>query len=434
MQHEEVLDAGQMLPVPDADGTPETSFPLGFKEFVAMMAAIMAMNALSIDPMLPSLPDIAKSLKIAAVTDRHWIITLYFVGLGVGSLFYGSLSDRYGRKRVLSVTMALFLIATVACALSRSFELMLSGRMAAGFFAGAGRVISVSIVRDRFQGDRMARIMSLIFIVFLVVPILAPGFGQILAHFFGWRGIFWGLVTISLSVWIWMLVRLPETLRPENRVGINVPDIWAALKIIVTTRRSMGYMMATGVIMASMISFITSVQPILFDVFGAQAIFPYVFAVIAGSMGVGSFFNSRLVERIGARRLSQGALIAFITVAGIHTLVALNGLETLPSFIALQAMTMLCFAFSGSNFGSISMEPFARGAGLASSFQACLTSLVASVLGGFVGSHFDGTTVPLALGFLTFGSIALLLVAWAERWRLFTRPGLSSLREPQSPR
>jgi len=434
MQHGEQNKATASAHRRDADGTPENAFPLGFKEFVALMAALMAMNALSIDPMLPSLPDIAHSLDIVAVTDRHWIITVYFIGLGVGSLFYGSLSDRFGRRRVLSVTILLFLISTMLCAIASSFALLLAGRAMAGFFAAASRVIAVSIVRDRFAGDQMARIMSLIFIVFIIVPILAPTFGQATATLFGWRGTFWSLVLVNFATWVWMSLRLPETLRPENRVAIRASDIAATLKTVVTHRGSMGYMLATGVIMGSMISFITSVQPIMFDIFDAKAIFPIAFAGMAGSLGLGSFFNSRLVERLGARRLSQGALICFILCAGVHSLVAWLGYESLISFLLLQSVTMLFFAFSGSNFGSISMEPFARGAGLASSFQAFLTSLLSSLLGAFVASHYNGTTLPLALGFFCFGSVALLLVAWAEGWTLFTRPSRGNLREPQSVR
>jgi DHA1 family bicyclomycin/chloramphenicol resistance-like MFS transporter len=403
-------------------------FPLGFKEFIALIAGLMAMNALSIDPMLPALPAMGEALGIHNPNDRQWIITAYFIGLGVGSLFYGSLSDRYGRRPVIIICLILMLIATLACALAPTFAIMLMARFAAGFFAAAARVIAVSIVRDRFRGDGMARIMSIVFIVFMLVPVLAPSFGQFILLFAPWRWIFGVLLVIGTMVLIWVIKRLPETLDPAHRVEIQAGDISRMLWTVVSHRTSIGYMVATGVVMGGMIGFLTSAQQIFFDIFHAPKIFPIAFAGIAGSMAVGSYFNSRLVQRIGARRVSQCALIAFIALGAGHTFTAWVGMETMGSFIAFQSLTMLCVALTGSNFGAISMEPFARGAGLASSFQASLTTIISAMLGAITGAMFNGTTLPMALGFFCYGSLALLLVAWAERWRLFTRPHNDEMR------
>ena len=407
---------------------PKPELGLGFKEFVAMVASLMAINALSIDPMLPALPAIGKSLHIVHENDRQWIIVAYFMGLGVGSLLYGPLSDRYGRRPILLTCLGLFLVTTIFCAMAQSFAVMLAGRAMAGFFAAACRVISVSIVRDRFYGDRMARIMSLIFLVFMTVPILAPSFGQAVLLFARWRWIFWILAILLLFQFIWLWIRLPETLTRENRVAIRAADIFATLRFIVTHRSAIGYMTASGVVMGGLVGFITSVQQIFFDIFDRADIFPFAFAAIASFMCVGSFGNSRLVERIGARRLSQGALMAMILLSALHSLVAWAEMESVWSFIAFQALTMLAFAFTGSNFGAISMEPFSRGAGMASSFQAFLTTIVSALLGAFVGSQFNGTTLPLALGFMTYGAVAMLLVIWAEKGKLFTRPNRGGLR------
>lgn len=422
------IAAMQHRPAPD----PAPHFALGFKEFVALIAALMAMNALSIDPMLPALPAIGKTLGIADANDRQWIITVYFIGLGLGSLIYGPLSDRFGRKPVMGLSLSLFLLFTAFCALSQSFVMLLIGRFACGFLAASSRVIAISIVRDRFQGDRMARIMSLIFIVFMIVPIFAPAFGQAVLLVAPWRWIFGALLIVGLAIVLWMLLRLPETLDPANRVEIRAADLADTLRTVVTHRSAIGYMMASGMVLGGLIGFITSVQQIFFDIFHEEAIFPIAFACIAGFMGIGSFLNSHLVERVGARRLSQGSLMILIVISGCHALYAWTGMETMVSFIVFQALTMLSFAFTGSNFGAISMEPFARGAGMASSFQAGLTTILSALLGAFTGAQFNGTTLPLALGFLCYGSIALLIVAWAERWRLFTRPGLSALREGAS--
>jgi DHA1 family bicyclomycin/chloramphenicol resistance-like MFS transporter len=410
-------------------GSQDRPFPLGFKEFVILIAGLMATNALSIDPMLPALPAIGKSLGITDPNTRQWIITSYFIGLGIGSLFFGSLSDHYGRRRVLIPSLSMMLVTTLFCALSQSFEAMLIGRFLSGFFAASARVIAVGIVRDRFHGDSMARVMSLIFLVFMVVPVVAPSFGQLILLFAPWRWIFGILFAITGSVLVWTIIRLPETLDPEHRVVIHGAEIMATLRTIVSHRSAIGYMVATGAVWGGMFGFLTSSQQIFFDVFDAAGIFPFAFAGVAGSMAVGSFFNSRLVERIGARRLSQGALIAMILLATMHTMVILSGLETLSSFMLLQALTMFTFSLTGSNFGAIAMEPFARGAGLASSVQASTTTILSAMLGAFTGSMFNGTTLPVSLGFLGYGTLALLIVAWAERWKLFTRPHRHALRD-----
>ncbi|WP_313801269.1 multidrug effflux MFS transporter [Sphingobium sp.] len=404
---------------------------IAFREFVMLCACLMAMNALSIDPMLPALPDIGRDLAIPHPNDRQLIISVYFLGLGVGSLLFGVLSDRFGRKRVLGSTMVLFILSSIACAGAQSFTMMLAGRACAGFFAGASRVITVSIIRDRFRGDAMARVMSLIFAVFMLIPVMAPAFGQAILWIAPWRWIFWALTILATLILLWMMSRMPETLLPENRLRISAASLLRTVGTVARTRSSIGYMLASGVVTGGLIGFILSVQQIFFDIFGAQKIFPFAFAAIAGSMGIGSLLNSRLVSRFGARRLSQTALLCLVLINGAHLGVILTGHETIISFIAFQATAMLTIAFTASNFSAISMEPFAKGAGIASSFQAFLTTALSSTLGSLVGRAFDGTTLPLTLGLMIFGAVSLLIVAWAEHGKLFTRPHRAALRDPE---
>lgn len=416
-----------MTTPPDSIPHPKRDIP--FTEFVLLSAALMAMNALSIDPMLPAFPQIAQDLSIAHPNDRQLIISVYFMGLGVGSLLFGVLSDRFGRKQVLGWAMVLFVAATIACASAASFAWLLTARALAGFFSGATRVIAVGMVRDRFRGDAMARVMSLIFTVFMIVPVLAPSFGQAVLLIAPWRWIFWILAILASGVILWMALRLPETLKPENRLPISVPAIATMVRRIVTTRATIGYMVASGMMMGCLVAFIVSVQQIVYDIFDAARIFGIVFGVMAGSMGIGGLINSRLVSRYGARRLSQGALIGLVLISIVHLGVIWSGAESLATFILLQSLAMLATAFTGANFSSISMEPFAKGAGVASSFQAFLTTVMSSLLGAMVGAAFNGTTLPLVYGQLAFGAGALLTVMWAERGRLFTRPHHDALRE-----
>lgn len=287
----------------------------------------------------------------------------------------------------------------------------------------------MSIIRDRFRGDAMARVMSLIFAVFILIPVMAPGMGQAILWIAPWRWIFWTLALLAAMVLLWMLARLPETLRPENRIAISARNVLRGVGGIITHRSVIGYMLASGVAMSGLIGFILSVQQIMFDTFDAQAIFPVAFAVMAGSMGLGSLINSRLVSRFGARRLSQGALIAFILICALHVGVIKAGWESLPVFLVLQSLTMLSIAFTASNFSAISMEPFSKGAGIASSFQSFLTTAISATLGSLIGLAYDGTVLPLALGMACFGCAALAIVFWAERGQLFTRPGHHALRQ-----
>lgn len=402
-----------------------------FREFVLLCACLMAMNALSIDPMLPALPDIGRDLAIPNPNDRQLIISIYFLGLGVGSLLFGVLSDRFGRKVVLGSAMAMFVISSVACAGAHSFAMLLIARACAGFFAGASRVITVGIVRDRFKGDAMARVMSLIFAVFMLIPVMAPALGQAILLIGPWRWIFWTLSILATLITLWMMLRLPETLLPENRLHITPRTMFHTVRRIVTLRTSIGYMLASGVMTGALIGFILSVQQIFFDIFHAQAIFPFAFAAIAGSMGIGSLVNSRLVSRFGARRLSHGALVGMILINLVHLAIIMAGRETIVTFMVMQSITMLTVAFTGSNFSSISMEPFSKGAGVASSFQSFLTTAVSAALGTIVGRAFDGTTLPLTSGLVIFGSLAFLILIWAERGRLFARPNNAANREPE---
>lgn len=396
------------------------------REFVAMIAAVMALNALALDQMLPALPAMGEAFHVANPNNRQWIITAYFLGMGFGSLIYGPLSDRYGRKPIVIWSILLFLIATAICMMAQSFAVMIAGRAAAGLFAAAGRVITVSIVRDRFSGDRMARISSLIFFCFIIVPIIAPSLGQLTLQFGSWRLIFGSLLMIGIPVLVWLMIRLPETLDPEDIILLSVRAVRSGLREIAGHRLAMGYMLATGIVSGALTGFMVSVQQIFDTFFGRAEIFPLAFAAMASFMGLGSYCNSRLVERLGARWLSHASLSAMIGLAAIHCLVIVTGYETLAGFMTLQVMTTLGFAFAIPNFSALSMMPFGRTAGLASTFQTFLTSVVSALLGAAIGAQFNGTPLPTALGFLILGIVGLATVAWAERWRLFKKADIAA--------
>lgn len=406
---------------------------LGLKEFVTLMSALIAITALSIDTMLPALTDIGRDLAITQDNDRQLIITVFFLGLAGGSLVYGPLSDHHGRKPVLLGAMALLLVATVLCTFAWSFPVLLIGRFLAGVCAASCRVIVLSVVRDCYKGDMMARIMSLIMFIFMIVPMIAPSLGSAVMLVAEWRWIFGALAFLVGALMLWVALRLPETLDPAHHIRFHPRELTQTFLRVVTNRNSIGYMLASGVMMGGLVGFLVSVQQIFFDVFHRPDMLPMGFALISAWMAGGNLLNGRLVHRFGARRMSQGAVIAVILLSAAHYGLARAEWETIWLFILLQGMTTLCFSFAGVNFSSIAMEPFARGAGFASSLQASLTTLISALLGGFVGAAFDGTTIPIALGFLSFGAMTFAIIAWAERGRLFTRPGHGHLRSETNP-
>lgn len=394
-------------------------FAMGFREFVPFVAALMMINALGIDSMLPALPAIGASLHLTGENERQWVIAAYVFGFGAAQLLYGPLADRYGRKPVLLVSMVLFAITSVACALAWSFASLIAARALEGIAAAASRVLAVSIVRDRYSGRLMARVMSLCFIVFLAVPILAPSIGQLIMLIAPWRGIFLFLAGFGAMLAGWGMLRLPETLHPEDRRAIDVAALLGSARLVLGNRQSLGYTLASTCMFGTLLGFINSVQQIFADIFHMPRTFPIAFAAMAGCMGVAAYANSRIVERVGTRRISHSALLAFVAVALVHLGVALAGLETLWTFAVLQAMTMSAIALSGSNFGSMAMEPVGHIAGTASAMQGFVSTVGGAGIGILIGQSFNGTTAPVAGGCLLFGCLALAIVLVTERGRLF---------------
>jgi DHA1 family bicyclomycin/chloramphenicol resistance-like MFS transporter len=395
------------------------SLRIGFREFVALIAALMAINALGIDVMLPALPKMGAALGIEDENQRQWIIAAYMFGFGAAQLIYGPLADRHGRRPVLLTSLVLFALASFAATFAYDFETIVIARALQGVACASARVLAISIVRDCYQGRQMARVMSLAFIVFLAVPILAPSIGQAIMLVAPWQWIFHALAIYAVILIAWMGLRLPETLHPEDRRAIAPREIATAAKLVLTDRFSLGYTLASTLMFGSLIGFINSAQQIFADVFEAARYFTLVFAGVAGFMGLSSFLNSRIVERLGTRRVSHTALLGFIAVAAGHVAVAAAGAETLVTFSLFQAATMFCFGLAGSNFGSMAMEPVGHIAGTASSIQGFISTLGGTAIGLAIGQSFNGTSLPVAAGYLIVGVLALVVVLVTERGRLF---------------
>lgn len=386
-----------------------------------MMASMMALQALSIDSMLPALGTIAAELGSTDPNHRQLVIGVYLFGSAVGALLPGALADRFGRRPVLFGALTIYTLLALACAVVQDFTTLLVLRAVQALGSAALTVMPSAIVRDCHEGDRMARMLSTTALVFMIVPVLAPSFGQAVLHFAGWRWIFGltALLSLAVSTWIWL--RLPETLDPANRQEIRPRRIAINMGTALGNRASIGYVLASGLIWAGLFGFLNSSQQLVAEHFGAGPSFPLYFAGMAGCMAMANLVNARIVERFGARRVSHTALLAFILLAALQVVRAYAGDETLGQFAAMMAAQMCLCALMGANFTSISLQPFGQIAGAAASVQMFTRSLLSSSLGGAIGQAFDGTARPLATALLGGGLLALALVLYSEGGRLFRR-------------
>ncbi len=398
----------------------ETRVPhsIGFLEFVVLAAATMSTQAIAIDAMLPAFPTIVRVLNVTDPNRGQWIVTAYMTGLGIGQLFWGMLSDRFGRRPILLGGLTLYVVAALLCSLSGSFQALLAWRFVHGL-AAACVTVTRSVVRDLYSGRQMARVMSLTFVVFLTVPILAPSLGQLILFIAPWRYIFVVFALFAAIVASWGFLRLPETLHPEYRLTLTREHVLNAAKLVLGTRASIFYTLAMTVMFGTIMAYVGMVSQIFSEVFHRPNIMPSMFALCAIFMGMAAYLNSRIVERLGMRLISHTALLVFIAVTGLHLLVAALGREQIWTFVVLQALTMASFSLSVSNFGAMAMEPMGSIAGIAASLQGFISTFSGALVGILIGEQFNGSTLPLAAGSMCCGFAALAFVLLAEKGRLF---------------
>lgn len=399
--------------------TPAQPISIPRWEFIALAAALMATNALAIDIMLPALQQMGDSLGVESENHRQYVISAYFGGMALALLPYGPISDRFGRRGPLLFGLGIYVAAAFAAAFAPNFETLLVLRFIQGAGAASTRVIAISMVRDRYAGRQMAEIMSLVFMVFMVIPVIAPALGQAIMIFSEWHMIFLCMAIVALVITIWAAMRMPETLAQSERRPLTFASIGQAFRMVVTTRISLCYTLASTLVFGALFGFINSAQQVYVGIYGVGVWFPVIFAAIALMMSLSSFLNSRLVVRVGMRRLSHGAVIGLTIVATIWLTLSLVGELPLWLFIGLFALIMFQFGWIGSNFNSLAMEPLGRMAGTASSVQAFFQTFGGAVVGVIIGQAFDGTTTPLAAGYAGLGLLAIVLVLIAERGRLF---------------
>jgi DHA1 family bicyclomycin/chloramphenicol resistance-like MFS transporter len=393
----------------------------GARETVALLAGLMALNAFAIDAMIPALPDIGRELGVAEDNRRQLVIVAYTFGFGFGQLLWGPLADRFGRKPILSAGIVLYALFALLCAVAPSFELLVLGRALQGASAAATRVLVVAMVRDLFQGEAMARVMSLVFMVFMLVPVLAPSVGQLILLAGPWQAIFLVLAGYAVLMGLWSFFRLPETLHEEYRRTLRIGELAAAARAVMSERQSVGYTLAQTAIFSGLVAYISSVQQIVFDAFGRPEAIGWVFGAVAAPMALASWLNSRLVGTYGLRRVGHLGVAAFVLLTLGHALLASLWGESLAEFVVLQGLVMASFAFTSSNLNTLAMEKMAPIAGMASSIQGVVGTVIAAGAGFVIGQQFDGTQLPFLWGFALCGLMGAALVVLTEPSRLFER-------------
>ncbi|MDN3646388.1 multidrug effflux MFS transporter [Pontixanthobacter aestiaquae] len=393
---------------------------LGEREMIVLMALLMSLQAFGIDAMLPALGQIAGEMG-ADGNDRQFVIGAYFLGAGAGALFPGAFADRYGRRPVLAVSLIAYIALSIACALATDYTMLLAFRLIQGFACAGLSVVPAAIVRDHVGGDRMARLMSLIMMIFLLVPILAPAVGQGILYLAGWRAIFGMMAVMGVLVGVWAWLRLPESLTEENRQDINLFPILRNMGTALTNRGAIGYVVGSALVFGSLFGFLNSSQQLIAETFDQGENFYLIFGGAVVGMVAANFTNSRIVERFGARRVGHAALLALIAISFAQLWSASQPQQPLYQFIILMSLSMASLGFIGANFSSIAMQPFYHIAGSASSAQTALRMSTGAVLGALIGSLYDGSAKPLAVSMLSCALVALAFVLFSERGKLFGR-------------
>ena len=388
-------------------------------EFIVLCAALMALNSLAIDIMLPALPAMGEGLGVSNDNERQLVISAYMLGFGVAQLGFGPITDRFGRRAPLFVGMIVYIICAFAATFAPTFAILLLIRLGQGVGAAATRVIAMSVIRDRFSGREMASILSLVFMVFMILPIIAPGIGQLILLVGTWHYIFLFMAGLATLIMIWAVLRLPETLHPEYRRALKLSVITDGFRLVFGNRMAISYGLAGMFFFGANMGFIISSQQVFVGVYNFGEWFPLIFAAVASLMAVANFVNSRIVKRFGTRRVSHSALMVYIACGVLLFTLSLRGQIDFWTFFAILAVLQFSFACSSSNVNSLAMEPLGQVAGTAAAVFGFLQTVGGALIGTVIGQQFNGTVTPIAAGWVILGLLVLACALIAENGKLF---------------
>lgn len=405
---------------------------IGGKEFIILIAALMAINSVAIDIMLPSMGEIAHSLHATGKNDQHYIIFSFLISYGLSQIVFGPISDRYGRRIPILAGLVFYSLSSFACIFAPTFTWLLILRFIQGFGAAATRVLTISVVRDLYNGRRMAEVMSIVMMVFMVVPVLAPAIGQGLVMIFhDWKVIFIFMGVTGLVIALWVYFRLPETLYEARPLTFS--SVGLGFKTVLSNRTSLCYTLALSVVMGGLFTSLNTAEQIYRDIYHLGVWFPLAFAAVVVFQALSSFLNSRFVGRFGMRIISHTLLLSYTLSAlcwFIGCLLSPTGSVPLTAYLILFMWLMFSFGGLGANFNALAMEPLGKVAGTASSIFGFLQTTIGAGIGFLIAQQFNGTTRPIAAGFFAIAVVALLLVLIAEKGRLFVKARPSAMHSP----
>ncbi|MGB0847618.1 MAG: multidrug effflux MFS transporter [Thiolinea sp.] len=389
----------------------------GLTEFVILVALLSSLTALAIDGMLPALPEIGRELGVSHDNQPQLVLSVLFLGLALGQLFIGPLSDSMGRKPLIYGGLSLFGFGCLLSMFATDFNTMLIGRFLQGLGAASPRIITMALVRDCYRGREMARIMSLTQLIFILVPMLAPALGQGVMWLSGWRAIFTSFLLLAVGIVLWFGLRMPETLPEDKRTKLTWSGQLLAIRSVMSHRQTIGYTVMTGFVFAAFLGYLNSSQQILQQQYQLGPQFPLYFALLAFAIGAAGFANAKLVLKYGMKRLVTIAIVTTIILAAGFILIALlyQGHPPFWWFIVYVALTFVSVGILFGNLNALAMEPLEIHAGMGASIIGSLSTFMSIPLGTMVGLWYDETVIPLVTGFLVFGLLAYLTMWLTER-------------------
>lgn len=379
-------------------------------EFIALMASLMSIVALTIDAILPAISQIGITINSLDPTSNQLLITMIFLGLGVGQLFFGPLSDSFGRKPIVYVGFILFTVASIICILAPSLEIMIVGRILQGIGLSAPRTMAISIIRDTYKGDYMARVMSFVTAFFILIPVVAPAIGKFILDSFGWEGIFYMQLFFALVVSIWFWKRQPETLKEAYKIPFSGNVFISGLKEFLKYRETVAFTFISGLVTGAFLVYLSASQHVFENQYGLPEQFPYIFAGLAVSIGIATFLNGTLVLRFGMRKLSLMALFAFCLIALLYVVMFWGKSNpSVPILVVFLALQFFCLGFLWGNFRSIAMEPIGHIAGIGAAINGFISTVLAVPIANYIGSFVEDTIWPLFMGLGVCGLLALII-------------------------
>lgn len=380
--------------------------PVGPNEFVALMALLMSIVAISIDAMVPALGMMGADLGVVEANHVQYVIGFIFVGMAMGQLVSGPLSDAVGRRNVVFATMTLYLLGSVICYFAGDLQTVLFGRFLQGLGVSGPYVASISIVRDKYHGRQMAKMMSLIMMIFIMVPAVAPSLGQGILYLADWRAIFGMYILYSVVIIGWMALRMDETLPKTKRVPFKLKNLVHGVGKVFGTHTTRWYMVCIGFVFGGLMGYLNSCQQIFQEMYNVGDWFAICFGGLALAFGASSMVNAKLVEKMGMRPLCKRAMVSNIVLSGVFLAVNLVMVPPLWMFLLYAALVFFSFGMLFGNLNALAMEPMGSIAGLASAIIGAFSSVISLVAGIVIGQAYDGTLVPLAAGFLVMGAAA----------------------------